>query len=78
MARRKKSLKEMYDQWNRIFDNYARDNSDNANARIRRADAILERYNDNINRYFGRENHVTNEQFRTPVSRRAYMGLSNG
>ena len=81
---RKKSLKEIYAQADRLTDEAAlrgwngREYSAQSQKRLDRIDNIVKRYDKNVAKHFGRNNYVSNEQFATPLSRRTYMGLANG
>lgn len=84
MARRRKSMRDIYAQADRIAMQTATRNwngqeiSANGLKRIDRVNEILHRYQRNAAKHFGRRDYLTNEQHFTPMSRSAYMGLANG
>ena len=77
---RLKSSADLYDQWNRIFDALALRDWDETRhyytgeheARFNLINEILERYQKNILRHFGRAEYLTNEQHRTKLGREIY------
>ena len=85
MAKRKKSAKQLYEQVDRLTDiaaNRGWNGREYSASSIRRLEKIIEineRYQENIRKSFGvNAPYIDNNQYRTPVSRRVYMGLSNG
>ncbi len=81
---RKKSLQQIYAQADRIGDEAAlrgwdgRRYSEQSQKRLDRIHEITTRYSKNVAKHFNRRDYVSNEQYVTPVSRRAYMGLAAG
>ncbi len=85
MARRRKSLKDIYEQADRILDEVARrgwngrEYSAETHRRLDRLSGILDRYAANGSKYFGKtEGNTTNAEYNTPLPRRVYMGLAAG
>lgn len=80
-----KSLKQLYDQWDRVFMYFTCADYDMATMDyhpthkriIEQACNALEHYHKNIEEHFGGASRfVTNEQFNTPVEREIYMKAS--
>lgn len=78
MTTKTKSMADIYDQWNRIFDNIARRDWDGKQYRreyTHRQEAITaatRKYVANIARHFGNIGFVSNADFVKPVPRNIY------
>ena len=76
-----KSLSDLYEQWNRVFDAIALRDWDNEKSEYRREfegrieviNNALEKYAGNIRKYFGCNDYVSNSDFVKPVPRKIYI-----